>query len=202
MIIGVTGNTGSGKSTVCLMLSKLGAAVIDADKLAHETYSPHSRTWQKLVASFGESILTNTGKINRRSLRQIVFADQQALAMLNRIVHPAARELAQKKIRHLQAHGAKVIALEAALLIEADWLDLVNTVWLVTATETVIRHRLEKRPRADSERLEWHLKTQLPVSEKMKYADEVIHNNGDLARLAAKVSELWRRMEIGGTPHR
>lgn len=202
MIIGVTGNTGSGKSTVCLMLGELGAAVIDADKLARETYSPHSQTWQKLVASFGKSILTDTSEINRRSLGQLVFADTESLTTLNRIVHPAARKLAQEKIKHFQAHGAKVIALEATLLIEACWLDLVNNVWLVTTPETIIRRRLEKHPRFNNEQLTMRLKAQLPVSEKMKYADEVIHNDGDMAHLAAKVSELWQRLKTGEAPHR
>lgn len=180
------------------MLGKLGAAVVDADKLAHETYSPHSQTWQKLVASFGKSILTDTSEINRRSLGQLVFADPEALTTLNRIVHPAARKLAEEKIRHFQTHGAKVLALEATLLIEAGWLDLVNNIWLVTTPAAIISRRLH--PRFNNEQLTMRLKAQLPVSEKMKYADAVIHNDGDLAQLAAKVSALWQRLKTEEAP--
>ena len=90
VVIGLTGGILSGKSTISGMLAEKGAVVIDADQIGHEAYKPHTKTWQELVNTFGDSILTQKNEVDRKKLGDIVFADPHALERLNEIVHPPA----------------------------------------------------------------------------------------------------------------
>jgi len=194
LIIGLTGNIGSGKSTVCQVLTKLGVTIIDADELAHETYKPHSQTRQELINAFGKDILKANEEIDRQKLGQIVFSHPDALAKLNQIVHPEAYRMAQEKIEDYRRQGAKAIVVEATLLIEAGWTDLVDKVWLVVAPEDVAIQRLTQHKGISEAQILTRLRTQMPAEEKMKYADEIIYNDGNLNQLEAKVTELWHKL--------
>jgi len=194
IIIGVTGNIGSGKSAVCRILAKLGATIIDADELAHESYKPHSQAWQKLINTFGKDILKANEEIDRQKLGQIVFANPDALAKLNQIVHPRAYGIARERIKDYHRQGAKAIVAEATLLIEAGWTDLVDKVWLVVTPEATIVQRLKEQQGMSEAQVLTRLRTQMPAEEKMKYADEVIYNAGSLNQLEAKVTDLWHKL--------
>jgi len=196
VVIGVTGNIGSGKSTVCRILARLGARVIDADRLAHEAYKPHSQTWQALVDLFGQDIVRPDGKIDRRKLGQMVFSDPNALAQLNRLVHPEAYRLAQERIADYRSEGAKAVALEATLLIEAGWRDLVDRLWVVVAPQAVVVQRVKEQQGLGEPQVLGRLKSQMPAEEKTEYADAVIYNDGSLERLESRVAELWRNLNI------
>ena len=194
IVIGVTGNIGSGKSTVCQILAKLGAIVIDADKLGHEAYKPRSQGWQEIINTFGKGIVKPNEEIDRQKLGQIAFSNPNALAQLNQIVHPKAYRMAQERIEGCQHQGAKAIALEATLLIEAKWTDLVNKVWLVIASEATVVRRLTQYGRIDESQILARLKLQIPAEEKMKYADEIIYNDGSLNQLETMVAKLWYKL--------
>jgi dephospho-CoA kinase len=196
LVIGVTGNIGSGKSTVCQILARLGAAVIDADKLGHETYRPHSQAWQELVAAFGKDIVKSDDEIDRKKLGQVVFSHPDALTRLNQIVHPKAHRLAQERIEAYRRQGAKAVALEATLLIEAKWTDLVDKIWLVVAPEDTVVQRLSLQEGKNEPQILARLKSQMTAEEKKKYADELICNNGSLSQLESRVTELWRKLSI------
>ena len=196
LVIGITGNLGSGKSTVCQILARLGATVLDADELGHEAYRPHSQTWQELITTFGKGILKPDEEIDRQKLGQIVFSHPNALAQLNRIVHPETYRMAQERIENLRRQGAKALALEATLLIEAGWLDLVNEVWLVVTPESAVIHRLASHEGINESQILARLKSQMPAEEKMKYADEIIYNDSDTSQLETKVSKLWYKLRI------
>ncbi|MCK4581251.1 MAG: dephospho-CoA kinase [Dehalococcoidia bacterium] len=196
LVIGVTGNIGSGKSSVCRILARLGATVLDADELAHETYNPHSEVWQELVAAFGTDILMPGEEIDRQKLGQAVFSDPAALARLNRIVHPAARRLAQERIADCRLQGARAVALEATLLIEAGWAKLVDRLWLVIAAESTAVRRLRESQGMDEHQVLARLKAQMPANEKMEYADDIIYNDGNLSQLKSQVTELWHKLQI------
>jgi len=196
LIIGVTGNIGSGKSTVCQILARLGAMVIDADKLAHEAYKPHSQTWQELIDAFGRDIVKPDEEIDRQKLGQMVFSDHNALAQLNRIVHPGTYRLAEERIADCRRRGAKVIALEATLLIEAGWRTLVNKVWLVVAPEAVIVERVKGDQELSQAQILARLKSQMPAEEKAKYADAIVYNDGSLNQLESRATELWDKLDI------
>ena len=194
IVIGVTGNIGSGKSTVCQILAKLGATIIDADKLAHEAYKPHSQTWQELINAFGKDIVKANGEIDRQKLGQIVFSDSNALAQLNQIVHPRAYCMAKERIEDYRRQAVKVVAVEAVLLIEAGWTNLVDNVWLVMAPGDMVTQRLTQYKEISEFQILARLKSQMPAREKMKYANEVIYNNGDIPQLEAKATELWHKL--------
>jgi dephospho-CoA kinase len=194
VVIGVTGNIGSGKSTVCQFLAELGAAVIDADEAAQEVYKPHSQAWQEIIDTFGPEVLQPNGEINRVKLAQLVFPDPEALAQLNEIVHPEAYQLVKERIENYRRLGTKVVALEAALLIEANWTTLVDKVWLVTTSPDTALQRLTRGQKADRDEILARLKSQTPDEKKMKSVDEVIYNEGDINELHKKIAELWNKL--------
>ena len=193
LVIGVTGNIGSGKSTVCQILARLDAVVIDADKLAHETYKAYSRTWQELVDAFGKEIVSPDGEIDRQKLGKAAFSSPDSLDRLNQIVHPEAYRLTKERIEACRSMGTRVVALEATLLIEANWLDLVDQVWLVVAPQDLVVQRVIQDRGRDEGQILARLKSQMPVEKKMKYADEIIYNDGSLAQLESKVTRLWHK---------
>ena len=193
LIIGITGNIGSGKSAVCQILAKLGVPTIDADKLAHEAYKPHGRTWQELINVFGRNIVKVNGEIDRQKLGQIVFSSPHALAQLNRIVHPCIYCMVQERIENYSRHGVGAVTVEAALLVEADWTKLVDKVWLVMASDNTASQRLTQHKEISTVQILSRLRSQMPAREKMKYADEIIYNDGDMAQLETRVTELWHR---------
>ena len=194
VVIGVTGNIGSGKSTVCQLLAGLGAAVIDADEVAQKTYKPHSPAWQEIITAFGTEILQPDGEIDRARLAEVVFSHPQALRQLNRIVHPRAKKIVRVQIEEHRRRETKVVALEATLLIEANWRALVDRVWLVIASGERVLQRLAGDSQARRSQVLARLNSQIPPEEKMKYADAVIYNDGDIAQLREKITELWNKL--------
>ncbi|GAI56415.1 unnamed protein product, partial [marine sediment metagenome] len=131
-----------------------------------------------------------------QKLAQIVFSDPAALARLNKIVHPETYRMVKQRIDSYRRQGAKAIALEATLLIEAGWMNLVDKLWLVIAPEDVVLQRLTEHKGSDKAEILARLKSQMPAEEKMKYADEVICNDGTLPQLEAKITETWRALDI------
>ena len=198
LVIGLTGNFGTGKTTVSQMLAELGATIIDADKLGHELLQLDTETYGEIAAAFGKAILKPNGEIDRNKLGKLVFADAAALSKLNRIIHPRIYELAKQRIEEYRKSGAKVIALEATLLIEeADWtplVDLVDQVWTTTAPEAAIVRRLKSQRGLKEEQVLARLQAQMPSEEKAKRADVVIDTDCYLDELRTKVTDLWRNL--------
>jgi dephospho-CoA kinase len=191
-VIGLTGGICSGKSTVADFLARLGAVVVSADAIGHEAFKPHSETWQRVVDEFGRGILTDGGQIDRQKLGQIVFADGDALARLNGTMHPGMRQIAIGRIEDLRRQGAKVVVLEAPLLIEANWLDLVDEVWVAVAGEETVLRRCRQRSGLTEDQARARVSAQSSVEEKLKHADVVIDTDVTLAELEARVKALWR----------
>ena len=190
-VIGLTGNFGTGKTTVSQILAKLGAVRIDADKLGHELLQPDAETYGEIVAAFGKSILKPNGEIDRNKLGKLVFADAAALNRLNRILHPRIYEIAERKIEEYRQAGIRVVVLEAALLIEADGLKhLVDQVWVTTAPEATIVRRLKSQRGLKEEQILARLQAQMPQEEKAKRADVVINTDCSLDELRKRVTEL------------
>jgi dephospho-CoA kinase len=193
-VIGLTGGILSGKSTIAQMLAEKGAAIIDADKLAHEAYKPKTKLNQELVDEFGPSIRKEDGSIDRKKLSQIVFDDPKALARLNAIVHPRIREMAQSKIERFRKKGAPVVVLEGALLIEAKWTDLADEVWVaLTPTEVAIK-RLEERGGLTENEARARIQAQLSTAERAKYADVIINTDCKLSEVRVQIDRLWNRV--------
>jgi dephospho-CoA kinase len=195
IVIGLTGGIASGKSTVAKMLSELGAVVIDADKVGHEAFRPHTEAWRKIVAAFGKDILGQNEEIDRSKLAQLVFNDPKALQRLNRTMHPLMHLIVEKRIKALRRQRIEVVVLEATLLIEAKWTDLVDQVWVtITPGDTVI-NRLVSQKGFTEEQARARIKSQTPIAQRAKNADVVIRNDADIDTIRKKVEGLWQKLQ-------
>ncbi len=179
-VIGLTGGIGSGKSTVSQLLLELGAVILDADKVGHEAYQPGTEVWREVVAAFGREILTPEGDIDRKKLGGIVFSNPESLARLNQIMHPRMFEMMKARIEEYRQQGAKVVVLEAAVLLEANWTPLVDQVWVTVASESTVVRRIKGRTGLPEEQIRARIRSQLSSEERVKHADVVISNDGSL----------------------
>ena len=195
LVIGLTGNFGTGKTTVSQILAELGAVIIDADKLGHELLQPHSQAYQEVVSAFGKAILRPNREIDRDKLGQLVFTNATALTQLNRIMHPKMYEIAQERIEQHHKQGTKVAVLEATLLIEAGWTPLVDQVWVTVAPDDVVINRLKSQRGLAEEQILARLHSQMPPQEKTKRADVVIDTDCHLAEIKAEVTKLWQKLQ-------
>lgn len=195
VVIGLTGGILSGKSTISGMLAEKGAVIIDADKIGHETYKPLTSIWQELRDAFGDGILKKNGEIDRKRLGEIVFADPQALERLNKIVHPRMREMIREEIDCLKGEEVAVVVLEAAVLIEASWTDLVDEVWVAVAPEEVVIKRLQNRGGLSEEQARARIRSQISNGERVKHADIIIDTDCELSEVRARVEELWETLK-------
>ncbi|MBF6560648.1 MAG: dephospho-CoA kinase [Candidatus Binataceae bacterium] len=193
LTIGVTGGIGSGKSTVTKMLGELGAPVIDADQVGHAIYAPGGPAYPDMIAAFGDAILAPDRTIDRKKLGPIVFADPAALKRLNAIVHPKMFVRMRELVDGMRAGGERgPIVIEAAILIEANWLALFDEIWLVVAARDRVIERVERdrgmRPAQTAARIQ----AQLSDDERRRHATILITNDGTLGELRTRVAEAWR----------
>jgi dephospho-CoA kinase len=193
--IGLIGGIASGKSLVGRLLAQRGACVVDADRLAHEAYRPGSEGFKALVAAFGEGIVAPDGSIDRAALGRLVFGDAQRLAQLSAIVWPLTRSLVEQEQRKQAAAGTRVFVVEAPLLIEAGWQDLVDQVWLVRSPLDVVRRRLRERGLSDAE-ADRRLAATTDAAAAAAQAHVIIENDGDLSDLERKVGAAWSKLDV------
>ena len=195
MIIGLTGGIASGKSTVAQALGDRGAYIIDADKLGHTAYLAGSGAFDQVVAAFGTDIVADDGEIDRRKLGGKVFGNEAALRQLTDIVWPSIRAMAEKEIADAQRSAPeRIVVLEAAVLIEADWLDLADQIWVTVVKPAVAIKRACARDNLSADAVRARLDAQLSNDERRSYADHVIDNSSDEAHLLAQVTSLWAQV--------
>jgi len=192
LTIGVTGGIGSGKSTVVAILSEFGATIIDADKAAHSVYEPGGSGYEAVVAAFGSGIVAPDGTIDRKKLGPIVFADPAALKRLTDIVWPRTFDRMRQMVAAIRARGTRApIAIEAAVLIEANWQPLCDEIWLVTAPRERVIERVQLERGMKPEQTEARIRAQLSDDERRKHATVVIANDGSIEELRTKLKALW-----------
>jgi dephospho-CoA kinase len=193
LLIGITGNIGTGKSAVAGMLSELGAKVIDADKVAHEVMRSGTCVHARIVKAFGQEIVASDGEIHRGRLGAIVFADPAQLAILESIVHPVTVEAIGERIA---AVDAGVIVVEAIKLIESGMADACDSVWVTTCRpeQQICRIVARGLNRADAEQ---RVRAQPPQDDKVARADVVIDNSGSLCQTRRQVEAAWAGL-VGG----
>ncbi len=196
LVIGLTGNFGTGKTTVAQMLAELGAVVINADELGHELLKHGTQAYKEILAAFGRSILKSNGEIDRDKLGRLAFDNPATLAQLNRITHPRLYDIVKQKLEKHRRGGTKVVVLEAALLLEAGWTPLVDQVWVTRAPEATIVDRLKSARNLDEDHVLLRLRRQMPQEEKVKSADVVIDTDCPLETLRTKISDLWRQLHV------
>ena len=193
IVIGLTGGIGTGKSEVARILEEIGAYIIDADRLGHSAYLPHSEIWEEVVKEFGYGVLLPDEEIDRKKLGSIVFNDPVQLAKLNEIMHPRMGQMVANIIEGLDA---EVVVVEAALLLEAGWDALVDEVWCTGASEDVVIDRLKARNGLNKEEAQKRINAQMSVDERKSRSQVMIENNGDLAQLTIVIEQIWENRVI------
>ena len=194
--IGLTGGIGSGKSAVSAMLGELGAWVIDADKVGHDIYRPDMEAWRQVIAAFGAEILAADRSIDRKKLGGIVFGSDEALARLNAIVHPLMFDEIGRRIAAKHAAGFRLpIVVEAAVLVEANWLPLTDVVWVVETPRSAVVARVAAQRGLPVRDIETRIASQLFDAERRRHADLVIRNAGSLEALRRQVETAWHGLD-------
>lgn len=198
-IIGLMGGVGSGKSTVADILEKkYGAHLIITDEIAKRLYEKGEESYQKIVSYFGTGILNKDGEINRKKLSEIVFVDKDKLEKLNSFVHPLVMKCVIEEIDEIKATNehkqkekqVKYIVIETALLIEAGYRDLCDTVWYVAVEQEVRKQRLMNIRGYSEEKINAILKNQMSDKDYSDNCDEILYNNGELYDLEKKIQFL------------
>lgn len=200
-IIGLTGGIGSGKSTIASWFREWHIPVIDGDKLAREAVNPGSPALSILADVFGKEILSEEGTLKRRQLGQIVFQDKAKLSRLNQIMHPAIWHLVESRLKACKDAGENMAVLDMPLLIEAGWQSRVDSVWVVYVSTEVQISRVMKRDGLKRSQVMAIMQNQIPVKEKLSYADVIINNGGSeentrrqVLQELSKISEFtWQK---------
>jgi dephospho-CoA kinase len=201
IIAGLTGTIGTGKSTVAGMFAELGAFVIDFDVLAHVVVEPEKPAWKGIVGAFGRDVLNPDGTVDRQKLANIVFNNPERLQKLNSIVHPEIALEEQRRVeerRKVDPNG--VIIKDIPLLLEIGpelARKLVDKIIVVYCSPDIQLVRLIKRGMTEEDARN-RIKNQIPVKEKMKFADFVINNDGSLEETRRQVQDLYTKLLSGG----
>lgn len=193
--VGLTGGLASGKSFVAEQLARLGCFVIHADKLGHDVLLPGGEAYGPAIAEFGRDILDAGGLIDRRRLAAIVFNDPERLARLNTFVHPAVRERTRLLIEDFartEPHGIAVV--EAAILIETGAYKSYDRLIVAVCTEQEQLERAMRRDGLTRQEAFARLQRQLPLSEKIKYADYVIDTSGTKERTIEQTRAVYESL--------
>jgi dephospho-CoA kinase len=196
-ILGITGGIGSGKSTASQILGELGALVIDADIVGHKIYQPDTPAWREIVDTFGADVVAPDRTIDRAKLGPIVFSAPEKLEALNKIMHGKIYAYIQGQIDYVRDHDPnRVIAVEAAILLEAGWRSLVEALWVVVASEDVVINRLQIYKNMGEAQARARINAQMTNDERIAQADQVIWNNGGLPELRQAVEASWQRLNL------
>lgn len=192
MRIGVTGQIGTGKSTVAEIFAEQGAAVISADKIGRLVVERDKIVLKRLAGEFGKDILTPGGKLRRKALGRKAFSDPESKALLNRIVHPVLLTELDKQVRKAEKKNP-IVVIDAALLIDWGWQKRVDLTVLVHAGKEIKISRLLKKGYSRREAL-MRLKSQMKYSELRALSDLVIFNNRDRSYLKKRVLEIIQKI--------
>ncbi len=189
-IIGILGGIASGKSTVAAEFAKLGCKVINADKIAHKLLEKEA-VKRQVVAVFGPSILDSKGRIDRRKLAEIVFADARKLSSLDLIIHPLVLEHAERQIeRYSCRNKIPAIVLDIPLLAEVDWAKRCDKLIFVRCSRKIRAERAKKMG-FDENQLKMREKYQISLDNKAGIADNTIENNSDFSALVRQVADIF-----------
>ena len=191
LLIGLTGNIGSGKSTVAQMLSERGSTIIDADVLARRAVEVGTSAYDQIVKRWGTAIVTADGPLDRAALRRVVFSDHEQLEELNQIVHPEVERLRTRLVDRARKRGDHLVVCDIPLLFERHMTDRFDRIILVDANRALRLERLVKdRGLEEAEAMEM-IAAQMPAELKRARADFVIDNDGTLTQLERRVQDVW-----------
>jgi dephospho-CoA kinase len=189
-LFGLTGGIASGKSAVAARLRSLGVPIIDADALARDAVAMGSPGLAEVVKAFGADVLTPEGALDRKKVAAIVFSDDEKRKLLNSIVHPRVTALTLEHAARLRDAGEPLGCYEAALIVENGVADMFRPLVVVAAPEDVQVARACARDRSTPDEARARIRAQMPLADKTKVADHVIHNDGTLDDLLRKTDDV------------
>ena len=196
-IIGLTGNIGTGKSTVRKMLEHLGAFGIDADALSHDAIARDSQGYTAAIEAFGSLILNSNADIDRARLGKLVFSDAAAMQILENIIHPLVSQAVDDLIMHA---NQPVIVIEAIKLLESDLTSQCDTVWVVDVPQTVqVQRLMDKRHHSREEALQ-RIHFQADPQIKIAAANVIILNDGSARKTWEQVLANWNKIPCTHSP--
>lgn len=195
--IGLTGGIATGKSTVTWMFQDMGAAVINADEIAHALMQPKSAVWKALFERYGDHIMQKGKHIDRAALAAIIFGDQDERQFVEHVIHPRVYEEITKSVAELEKKGRPYVIIEVPLLFETGWESHVDAVVVVRCDheQQVVRCMQKfKLIRAEAEH---RIGIQRPLSEKEVKADFIIDTAGSETETLVQAQRLFRQFEKG-----
>lgn len=191
LLVGLTGNIASGKSTVAQLLSERGATIIDADVLARRAVERGSAAFDAIVRRWGTSILAPDGHLDRAALRRVVFGNPKELEALNEIVHPEVERLREMRISEAAARGDRIVVCDIPLLFEKKMVERFDKIILVDAPRPLRLERLvNDRGLRETEAMDM-IAAQMPAELKRARADFVVDNASTLTSLENRVNDVW-----------
>lgn len=198
MVVGLTGQTGAGKSTVSKVFEANGFAVINADHVARNVVEKGSRCLAEIEDFFGRNVINSDGTLNRKALAAIVFSDRSKLEMLNTITYPYITSSILKKIRMHASRDEKLILLDAPTLFESRADDFCEIIISVLADHDIRQTRIISRDGLTAEQAQKRMNSQLDEEFFGSHSDYIIHNNGDLdtvneisKEVSDKIKDFW-----------
>lgn len=191
LVVGLTGGIATGKTTVADMFKHLGAKVVSADEIVHEMLQPGSETSCAIAQEFGDSILKSDRSIDRLKLAEIIFNEKRKRLRLEKILHPPVIARLAEEAERFRNEGEGVLILEIPLLVETASMDMVDIILVVTAEQETQIERLYIRYGLGRREAVLRIESQLPMSEKLKYAEWVIDTEGTLQDTRIQVKKVW-----------
>ena len=189
LVIGLTGNIGCGKSSLSKILKDNSLDIIDADIISREIMS-NNKLLEEVFQVFGEDVKDKDGTLNRKKLASIVFSDDKKLIALNDITHPAIKNEIKRRIKDIENKGRNIVIVDAALLIEGKFLDLIDKLIVITCDEKEQLNRVMYRDNSNMDEALNRISSQMSQDEKVKFGDYIIDNSGSLEELNYKANKL------------
>lgn len=198
LVVALTGGVGSGKSTVAALLAELGAPIVDADEIAHSLTAIGSPVLDLITDAFGTGYVDADGRLDRATLRALVFSDAAARKRLESILHPRIRSEMKRRLEEIDSAYA---VLEIPLLFETGQTDLADRILVVDLPESEQIRRVQQRSGLDAAQVQRIIDSQAPRSQRLAGADDIVDNGGDRALLEDQVKRLHRAyLELAVTP--
>lgn len=196
LVIAVTGGMGTGQSSVCQFLHYLGAKAINADKIAKREIENNAAVQKELKETFGAKIFYPNGKLNRKLLARLAFADEAKTVRLNKIVHPQMVSRIIEIIESARDSGRySMIVVDAALIFELSLENMFDAVVVVTSKMQNRLERIKLRDKLSDKEISDRMSKQIPIEDKMQWADHLIENDGTLKQLEENTKKLFHQLK-------
>ncbi len=189
-IIGITGGTGAGKSLLSAELGKLGAEIIDADKIAREITTSQGLAFEEIIQNFGSGVLSYNGELDRKKLAEIIFTDLDKKALLERITH---KYIFEEMKRRIAKSSSNIVVLDVPLLFQCDFPIKCDLTVAVIADKTLRLSRIVERDKISKVAAESRMKNQLSDEEYKCLADMCFENSGDKEKIRAFAEDLCKK---------